>query len=361
MHGYREPRLMEAALDASRWTGAIGTAKEATAPCTLTRVTNTDVGEQAASLRRWDQIYEQLTPGPFLGTLHEVCFGGVQLFRETTSQSVHEAGGAWAGSRSLGVPLAMSGAALFRGQPVRLGAVMALSGSDDLEFYAPRGFDLLGVSVDEHALREHARRVEDRDIDRLFGGRAVLVPDAARLDDFRRTLLSMLNSLDANPTALRFEPAQRLLEETVLGAIVALADGNDAAPASAPATGRQHVVERARAYMDAHIDEPMTIAGVCVALGVSRRTLQYSFHEVLGINPVRFLRALRLNGVRRDLKCAPAGATVQDTAARWGFWHLGHFVTDYKHMFGELPSATLHERSAGARRRFGAGRAPRRE
>jgi AraC family ethanolamine operon transcriptional activator len=318
-----------------------GTVQEAVASCTLKRVTNVDVGEQAASLRRWDQVYEQLTPGRFVGTLHEVCFGALQLFRETTSQSVHEAGGAWAGSRSLGLPLAMSGAALFRGQIVHPGMVMTLSGRHELEFYAPRGCDLLGVSVDEHALREHARRVEDRDIDRLFGERTVLVPSAGQLAAFRDTLLSVLESLDANPIALRFEPAQRLLQESILGAIVAVADGNDDPPAASPAASRRHVVERARAYMDEHIDEPMTMAGVCVALGVSRRTLQYSFHEVLGINPVRFLRALRLNGVRRDLRHPSALTTVQDTAARWGFWHLGHFVTDYKQMFGELPSATL--------------------
>jgi AraC family ethanolamine operon transcriptional activator len=82
---------------------------------------------------------------------------------------------------------------------------------------------------------------------------------------------------------------------------------------------------------------------------VSRRTLQYSFQEVLGINPVRFLRAMRLNGVRRDLKSGsrPA-ASVQDIAARWGFWHLGHFVTDYKRMFGELPSETARRKGRPA-------------
>ena len=318
-------------------------AERLAAPCSVTRLRNGDVCDQAASLGRWDQVYEQLTPGPFVGTLHEICFGRVQLFRETTNQSVHEAGGAWHGSRSIGVPLAMAGTAFFRGQPVHLGSLMTLAGDDDLEFYAPRGFDVLAVSVDENALREHARCVEDRDIDRLFGASGVVIPEGARLDRLRATILSIFDSLDANPTALRFEPAQRLLEETVLGAIVAVAAGNDDAALQA-FSGREHVVERARAYMQAHIDEPITIAGLCKALGRSRRTLQYSFQEVLGINPVRFLRALRLNGVRRDLQAGRDRETVQDAAARWGFWHLGHFVTDYKHMFGELPSETLRRR-----------------
>ena len=78
-------------------------------------------------------------------------------------------------------------------------------------------------------------------------------------------------------------------------------------------------------------------------LGVSRRTLQYSFKEVLGINPVRVpardaleRRAPRPQG-RRDARRVGAG----HRRANWGFWHLGHFVTEYKQMFGELPSETL--------------------
>jgi AraC family ethanolamine operon transcriptional activator len=326
-------------------------AGEPASPCSVTRLRNDDVDEQAASLRRWNQVYEQLTPGRFVGTLHEVCFGRVQIFRETTSQSVHEAGSACTYWRSLGMPLAMAGTGWFRGHPVRPGVVMALAPGEDLEFYAPPGLDVLGVSVDEQALREHARFVEERDVDRLFGTSSVLVRDPARVETLRCTLLSMLESLDANPTALLFAAARRLLEETVLGAIVAMVDGNGETSSPTPVAGRCQIVERARTFMNAHIEEPITVAELCKALGVSRRTLQYSFHDVLGLNPVRFLRALRLNGVRRELRHPPPTATVQDAAARWGFWHLGHFVTDYRHMFGELPSETLRGAWPRGRRR----------
>ena len=72
------------------------------------------------------------------------------------------------------------------------------------------------------------------------------------------------------------------------------------------------------------------------------------FREVLGVSAARYLRAVRLNNARRDLKDPSAAAnSVQDVAARWGFWHLGQFSVDYKRQFGELPSATL--RAARAR------------
>lgn len=51
---------------------------------------------------------------------------------------------------------------------------------------------------------------------------------------------------------------------------------------------------------------------------------------------------MRLNRVRRELKTErPRFDSVQEAAARWGFWHLSHFSAEYKTMFGELPSDTL--------------------
>lgn len=306
------------------------------------QITTGDIEEQAASLRKWDQVYEQLTPGRFVGHLREISFRGVQLFRETTNHSIHEAGLSCPGARAIGVPVGLTGCALFRGEPLHWDSIVTLSGDDELDFYVPKGFDILGLSVDERALEVYAAQIEDRDVHSLFGARRVLTPEPTRLDEFRRLLLSALQSLQLNPGVLRFHQTQRLLEQSMMGAMLALAEEREEASAPrAPCPNRRHIVEQAKAYMTRHLDETITVADLCVHLGVSRRTLQYSFRELLGINPVRFLRAMRLNQVRRDLRAAKAGAlAVGDAAAKSGFWHLGHFVTDYKRMFGELPSET---------------------
>jgi AraC family ethanolamine operon transcriptional activator len=314
------------------------------APLSVTRTTSSDIDEQAASLREWTQVYDQMTPGRFVGRLHEMCFSGVQLFRETTNQAVHESGAPWLGSRALGVPIRMEGGALFRGEAVAADTMVTLGPTDELDFYTPRDFEILGLAVDAEALEAHSRRVEHRDLPAAFASKGVLKPGPQRLDEFRRLLLSVLQSLEVNPGALQFRQAQRVLEQTLFAAVVAVVV-DDGAPVKAPCAGRQHIVDAAQAFMRSRIAEPITVADLCVELGVSRRTLQYSFQEVLGTNPVRFLRAMRLNGVRRDLRAGMAPAdSVQDIAARWGFWHLGHFVTDYKQMFGELPSETLRHK-----------------
>ncbi|MCY1555380.1 Helix-turn-helix domain protein [compost metagenome] len=101
------------------------------------------------------------------------------------------------------------------------------------------------------------------------------------------------------------------------------------------------MVDKACELMMANPDEPPSILDVCSRVGASRRKLNYCFQDVLGTSPTQYLRALRLNGVRRGLREAEPGATVQDVAARWGFWHLGQFSLDYKKHFFELPSETL--------------------
>jgi AraC family ethanolamine operon transcriptional activator len=44
------------------------------------------------------------------------------------------------------------------------------------------------------------------------------------------------------------------------------------------------------------------------------------------------------------LNAAQAGVHVTDIAMRLGFWEMGRFASDYRDMFGELPSVTLRNK-----------------
>ncbi|WP_198263069.1 helix-turn-helix domain-containing protein [sulfur-oxidizing endosymbiont of Gigantopelta aegis] len=107
-----------------------------------------------------------------------------------------------------------------------------------------------------------------------------------------------------------------------------------------------HVVGRAREYIiTAHNNQLCpSIIDICHEIKVSQRTLQYSFKILLGLTPINYLRILRLNWARRQLKHPVSNdTTVTDIAMRWGFWHLGKFSNCYMTMFGELPSTTLKQ------------------
>jgi AraC family ethanolamine operon transcriptional activator len=310
-----------------------------------------DADEQAACLRDWDQVYEQLTPGQFEGRFMDIRFRGIQLFREVTNQSVHEAGLMRDGDRVLGVPVAMQGQGYFCGRPISPDAIMTMRGGDELDFRAPEHFDIVAVSVPVDVLTRYTRDVEHRDIEQELQNVPLLQATKAHVDEFRGFLLTVLESVSRTPAMLQYAAMQKGLEHALLSSVVkAVGRADDAARSTTSPTARHAIVSRAQEYMREHVEEPLTVEDLCRVLGVSRRTLQYSFQEVLQLNPVSYLRAMRLNGVRRMLKSAnPERQSVQDIAARWGFWHLSHFANDYRRMFGELPSETLRGSAHPAR------------
>jgi AraC family ethanolamine operon transcriptional activator len=104
---------------------------------------------------------------------------------------------------------------------------------------------------------------------------------------------------------------------------------------------RQAIVAKVKEHLSSHPDKQITITELCELVHVSRRTLQYSFEDVLGMSPLRYLRTSRLNAVRRTLFSGTRDdETILRIAERWGFWHAGQFAHDYTQLFGENPSQT---------------------
>lgn len=108
-------------------------------------------------------------------------------------------------------------------------------------------------------------------------------------------------------------------------------------PAAAP------YVRRAREFVEANLEQPITIASLADAAGVSARSLQLGFARELGCSPSAYVREQRLDRARRLLaELAPEeGHTVTGVALQVGFSHLGRFSRDYRLRFGESPSSTL--------------------
>ena len=90
------------------------------------------------------------------------------------------------------------------------------------------------------------------------------------------------------------------------------------------------------------------LSELCAIANVSERTLQYAFHDIMGMSPLTYLHRLRLHRARDELSKADSGSTsVTDVAMNWGFWHFGEFSRAYKNCFGEVPSATLKKNFDG--------------
>ena len=103
-----------------------------------------------------------------------------------------------------------------------------------------------------------------------------------------------------------------LLERTVLYAIseVMTAATPDAGARIVRPTKYWSLVNAVRERLQDASTCPLSIAELCVELGVSRRTAQYAFQDTLNLNPIAYLRAVRLNHVRRELRLGDSVTTA---------------------------------------------------
>lgn len=102
-------------------------------------------------------------------------------------------------------------------------------------------------------------------------------------------------------------------------------------------------VRRAIAYLESHVHEDITVAGVAAAAFVTPRALQLAFRRHLGTTPLRYLQRLRLAGAHEQLLAAVPGdgQTVASIAGAWGFAHPGRFAGAYYRCYGRTPSEVL--------------------
>lgn len=316
--------------------------------CSIRSCSVEDADELASRSSRWNVVYEQVTPGRFKGSAEEIWIGPIQLFDERANQSLLESGGSWKDSRTFGVFNSCNEAEQCSGSSVDAGYLCTLSSNQGLIVRTPRSFRLVSATVDTGILEEYSTSVEKVSLEEKLRNTWVISSDAATCAKFQGFLISVHEAIRTSPELLESKQARNSIIDSILSEILRVALINEKDDQYVlPGNTRRRVVSRACEYIREHIDEPIAVSDLCRKVNVSRRTLQYSFQAVLGINPVAYLRMLRLNGARRDLRrIDPAPGYVTEVAQNWGFWHFSRFAMHYRQMFGERPSETCERRAS---------------
>jgi AraC family transcriptional regulator, ethanolamine operon transcriptional activator len=105
---------------------------------------------------------------------------------------------------------------------------------------------------------------------------------------------------------------------------------------------RPNLAEEVRRYLYEDPEQTLCLTELCRHFNVHRRTLRHHFASEFDISPSQYHLALRLSRVRGLLLAAtPAPGLISTAATAFGFWHMGRFGQQYRHLFGETPSETL--------------------
>lgn len=174
-----------------------------------------------------------------------------------------------------------------------------------------------------------------------FDFETAISPVAA--DHWRHTVdltrqIALANAANSNGVLLAAQ-LNRLLASAALTCFPNPTLRDTAAPrAATPASLR-----RATAYIDDHLDQPVTLTDIAEAAGITARSLNESFRRHLDTTPMAYLRRGRLASAHRDLQAARPGdgQSVTSIAARWGFHSLPRFGVTYRQSYATTPSHTL--------------------
>jgi transcriptional regulator GlxA family with amidase domain len=217
-----------------------------------------------------------------------------------------------------------------------------------VEFVVAGGYESVSFFLPPDEIEAHLRGRRREDEYRLPNGVELLRPSPAAAHGLYGFGRRMADVAARQPEVFEVPQTQSAAQIDLLEALLeTLGSAGRIEPSAEDATRQAHsrVVQIAEDYALSHTAERLHVTDLCEAAGVSERTLQYAFKEVMGMTPVTYLTRLRLHRVRHALRAATqASTTVTTEALRWGFWHFGDFSRAYKDCFGELPSDTLRRK-----------------
>ena len=212
------------------------------------------------------------------------------------------------------------------------GGPIELSATGSSTFYA--------ITVDLRSRRPYVGPSYRR-LAALASTRASCMGNAPGVSYALRSQLTQLFNRPSEPQKAIEATLWRTVERVVLPIVSKALAGEYLAEAAPAVARRVDAVRRCEAYVRDNVGTDITLAELSAVSRLRLRSLINAFQAVTGLSPMAYLKRQRLNEVRRALRRGRAGTRIIDVAANWGFWHMGHFTTDYRVLFGELPSQTL--------------------
>jgi len=306
-----------------------------------------DVNQQAESLVKWEQRYNQHSGGVFTGYLDELKLGGIHFFEEFTNRTLQQQCCLKEDNLWLGFSL-QAQRPKINNDEIMAGQIMTRPSDIEFELITPEDFHIYGLVLEKGSLDNEMVGLDET----LWHNRSnevkVSMPNhfiSYELAKLISLLLSNNSMATAQSQLLDISNINRLntLKPFITSKVADLLMQIEyASPEEKVASQtKQRVVAKVNNYIKTHNRYPLTISELCQITNVSRRSLQYCFQEGFGMSPIQYIRDCRLNEIRRILLNSDREIAIADIALSFGFFHLGTFNSQYKHLFGETPTQTI--------------------
>ncbi len=294
----------------------------------------------AASM--WSLDFKQLDSGKLNADLQILETAHVQIGTTTLNRKFEQKGIAPNGFCTVVLTSTSKQFYQWRGYNVTGRDLLIHAGSGEFQSISKPGWGIFTIAISNDFINQFKENFEIGRNNFLDDGSEVVTVSLPEIENLRYKLNSIFNAASFLPGKIHSRAIQQFIFNDIPSMLLQ-SILRSAVPRSRPDSRlRDIALKKAITYLNESPYDNPSISELCNIAGASQRTLEYAFNETYEFGPKEYIRKNLLNRVREVLRNAnPAKTKVQDVAHRYGFLHLGHFGSDYKKLFQELPSETL--------------------
>lgn len=301
-----------------------------------------DVDHLNAIIRGWDFSFRQLDRGEFIADV--IQFGDRKHHFDylRMNRMVVQGGTSPPGVWTFAYLTETSSPLIWREFNIQKDDFLIYSPNCPIEAQSRPGFEIITLSFSEEVLIKIGNTIGFTELKHLPKGGGLRTPNLSVMQNFRRYIQQFYREILNNPSITHIHKFSDALQYDIPRRLLETLESSTREERIPSFRMRESAMRRALKIITETPDEPPMVRELCRLAGASERLLRYAFLERFGVSPKAYLLAVRLNGVRKELRAAdPVCTKVIDVANSWGFWHMGQFAADYRRLFGELPSETL--------------------
>jgi len=273
--------------------------------------------EAASTAAGWSLEYRQLQAGPLRASVAVRERPGGAVAREIVNRRLEVVGETPPGEVS--IHAVIQGRMVINGMEVSEGRVVVVPPGHELDLVSSDPVDAITLQVSE------------RDFDAYFE------PPAREW----RALTRAVERVEVGGDWARRLAAQSVSPRNggVVGVMSEVVEATRAGRSEiGGAIDSRAALRNALQFIDAHLADPIRMPELARHAGVGMRRLQRLFRRALQTTPSDYVRARRLEKVRRDLSDPLLEhETIATIATLNGFLHLGRFAAAFRAQYGEMP------------------------
>jgi len=304
----------------------------------------TDFDDMAKAFYHWNVEILQLENTKINDTMTQINVNNIYLLYAIFTGKTQQIGQTPPG-RTFSFHVGTKSQLYWRNKDVPLNALMIHPLDDKSVDVATKGSanNPHTISMPEDVLISRLSNSEKRVYEQIVSTQDIVLVRKPEMANLKTIFDKYLQSLEEDPELIHHNNFQMCIEEEVLSALIEAlfsTQNNDNEKILAKNSTIWKVLEN---FIEENKHRAIKVSELSKIAKISERSLYPLFYERFGITPKAYLNKLRLNGAKSDiLQSSTSDTKILDIANSWGFWHMGQFAADYKNLFGELPSETLH-------------------